>query len=273
MPEWFQYLILVIFLKEKTDQWPKWNTEIHFQYIFECVCARVTWFCKEGWHQITPSMKVHVQTLGTGRRRGRYTRECFPALSKHSEADIHSCRFYKYCASITHADTHTLPVSLPTYTHTHTLRPGFGATGPEVRGERLWERRGPVAWNCHCPDKLVSNINKHTYTSLGQCSRERSTIPPTPLERSWNNTAHAETTPGRGLSQHGTRQKLEATPLGKQHHTMLAMGNNPSGADAANFMSQSVGSLQGGPRCTDVDEPLCGWERVLGHEIFGFTCC
>lgn len=51
--------------------------------------------------------------------------------------------------------------------------------------------------------------------------------------------------------------KLEATPFGEQHHTMPAMGNDPSDcADTAKFASQSVGSLQDWIGCTEVNEHL-----------------
>lgn len=128
-----------------------------------------------------------------------------------------------------HTLTHPPSVSLP-HTNTQTLA-WFWSKRAKVRGERLWERGGPVAWNCHRPDKLACNLNKLTLSS-GQYPREESTMP---LHHStlgleqyhtrWNNIIA-----GPRLSQHGTGW-TEATLFGEQHHTMPAMGNDPSCAD------------------------------------------
>lgn len=129
----------------------------------------------------------------------------FPALSKHHEPNITS-------PSHTHTHSHTISpsVSLP---HTHSL-PLLWSKRAEVRGEWLWERGGPAVRNCHHPDKLTCNINKHAYIRRGQYPREESTIPSTTPHKAWNNTTHTEPTPQSSLSQHGTGQSLV------QHHSV-----------------------------------------------------
>ena len=128
---------------------------------------------------------------------------CCPSSSKHCEAISHFLLFfYKHRMSITLRRRLSL---------------AYRSDREEVRGEPLWERGGPVAWTCHRSDKLACNINKHTYISPGQYTREESTIPSTTPHWAWNNTTHAETTPQPGLSQHdAARAKLGATPFGEQ---------------------------------------------------------
>lgn len=54
----------------------------------------------------------------------------------------------------------------------------FGSNWPDVGGPTTVGTRGLVAWNCDCPDKLVSNINKHI--GVGQYPKKgaQSTLQP-----------------------------------------------------------------------------------------------
>lgn len=83
-------------------------------------------------------------------------------------------------------------------------RPDVGQGGATTVGTR-----GLIAWNCGCPDKLSSNINKHI--GVGQYPQEGSTMCfASPPQWTWNNTTLAEITPRAGPKP-TCWAKLEAT--------------------------------------------------------------
>lgn len=121
----------------------------------------------------------------------KQSKRAMSTLRADTVVSVKECVFLPWVNTV--KQTHFLPPLHVNHTHTQNLA-WIRNWKAGVKGERLWEHRGPIEWTCLRPDKLTSNINNHIYISEGQYPREESTIHTAAARWASNNTTQVETT-------------------------------------------------------------------------------